>query len=264
MGERPGSEASSQFYSGLVAELYEPLAGETSRADDYVMFLDHAGTPALELACGSGLPMLDLLERGYDVEGLDASNDMLDLCRSRGRERGLDPVVHLAEMQSFDLSRQYRSIFLAGASFTLLTTDEAAACALGRIYAHLEPGGSALIPLETIDVENLKKAVGHHRERFTAEGTRLRVGLGSFEVSADGRNVSQRLRYEKTPTAGHAQVVERNWERRVWTQSQFRTLVVDAGFDDPTFVAPAGGVAEPDAEIYVALLRKPNPGGDQP
>lgn len=67
----------SQCYSGLAADLYEPLLGEVARADDYAPFLERCGTPALELACGSGLPMLDLLERGHDVEGLDASSEAM-------------------------------------------------------------------------------------------------------------------------------------------------------------------------------------------
>ena len=154
----------AQFYTGLVADLYEPLASNHARAEDYVAFLEHSGTPALELACGSGLPLVELVERGYEVEGLDASQDMLDRCYARAADRDVDVTLHLAEMQSFSLSRRYQSIFLAGASFTLLATDEDAASALTRIYAHLEAGGSALIPLEIVDVEAIRKSLGRVRE----------------------------------------------------------------------------------------------------
>ncbi len=77
------ADPASQFYTGLVAELYEPLVSYRARADEYVPFLDRSGQPVLEIACGSGVPMLDLLRRGYDVEGLDASQDMLALCREK-------------------------------------------------------------------------------------------------------------------------------------------------------------------------------------
>lgn len=62
--------APSQFYTGLVAELYDALVSYRPQADEYVPFLERSGTPALELACGSGRPLLDLVARGYDVEGL--------------------------------------------------------------------------------------------------------------------------------------------------------------------------------------------------
>lgn len=67
----------SQFYTGLVAELYEPLVSYRAKAEEYTPFIDRAGQPVLELGCGSGVPMLELLQLGYHIEGLDASADML-------------------------------------------------------------------------------------------------------------------------------------------------------------------------------------------
>jgi SAM-dependent methyltransferase len=249
------SEA-SQFYSGLVADLYEPLASQPSRADDYTLFLERSGTPALELACGSGIPLVELIERGYEVEGLDASPDMLDRCRARAARQGVDVGLHLAEMQSFSIPRRYRSIFLAGASFTLLTSDEDASGALARIHAHLEPGGSALIPLEIANVEAIRRHVGRGREVRTDAGDVLRVTSVGLEVSADGRSLCHRLRYERIPAQGEAEVVERDWQTRSWPQSQFREMLLAAGFETITFVAPEGGRAAADASVFVALARR--------
>lgn len=246
----------SQFYSGLVAELYDPLVGESARPEDYTPFLDRAGTPALELACGTGRPLLDLLAQGYAVEGLDASPDMLAVCRARAAERGLEPTLHLGEMQSFRLDARYASIFLAGASFTLLTTDADAARALACMHAHLQQGGSALVPLEIEDAEVLRRGVGWHREVPEASGDRLRVTLVDVETRDGGRNLLQRLRYERIPEQGEVASLERTWERRSWTIEQFDELARGAGFERPSFRAPTGGPAEPDASVFVALLRR--------
>jgi SAM-dependent methyltransferase len=246
----------SEFYSGLVAELYEPLAGEQPRADQYTSFLDLCGTPALELACGSGRPLLELIELGYDVEGLDASSDMLALCRSSAKERGLTPTLHLAPMQSFRLRRRYKSIFLAGASFTLLTTDDHAVSSLECMHIHLEPGGHALIPLEIMDVDEIRSQIGVHREAVDSAGNRLRFSLRALDLSDDGQNVAQRLRYERIPKAGEPLSVEKIWQRRQWTQEQVRELVLTAGFEELSFLAPSGNSADPDAAVFVALARR--------
>lgn len=66
----------ARFYTGLVAQLYEPLVSYRAMADEYAPFLDRAGTPALEPCCGTGVPLLELLARGCDVEGLDCPADM--------------------------------------------------------------------------------------------------------------------------------------------------------------------------------------------
>jgi SAM-dependent methyltransferase len=243
----------SQFYTGLVADLYEPLASAHARADDYVPFLERSGTPALELACGSGLPLVELVERGYDVHGLDSSQDMLDRCHARAAARGVEVTLHRAEMQSFSLPRRYRSIFLAGASFTLLTTDADAAHALERIHAHLEPDGSVLIPLEIEDLTAIRKDLGRVREVATATGDRLRFAMVDVETSDDGRTVCRRLRYERIPVKGEPERLERDWKRRSWSQPQFRELLLSAGFGPVTFLGERGGRAEPDAPFFVAL-----------
>jgi SAM-dependent methyltransferase len=250
------SDAASQFYTGLVAELYEPLASQPTRADDYTLFLEHSGTPALELACGSGVPLVELIERGYEVEGLDASQDMLDRCHARAAARGLDATLHLAEMQSFSIPRRYKSIFLAGASFTLLTSDEDASRTLERIHAHLDPGGSALIPLEIADVETIRGSLGRVREVVTATGECLRIARVGLDVSVDERSLRHRMRYERVVADREHDVVERDWQTRWWPQSQFRDMLHAARFQDVTFLTLEGGPAPQDAAIFVALARR--------
>jgi hypothetical protein len=181
---------------------------------------------------------------------------MLELCRERARERGLQVTLHRAEMQSFALPRRYRSIFLAGASFTLLTSDDDAACALACIHAHLEPGGSALIPLECERVDPDRRGVGATKELTAQTGERLRVTLVGVDVSADGRNVRRRLRYERITANGDVESVERDWHRRSWSQVQARALLAAAGFDKVTFLAPPGGRADPEARVFIALARR--------
>lgn len=253
MQPAPDSSSPAQFYSGLVAELYDPLVSEPTCAEDYAPFLDASGTPALELACGSGSPLLDLLERGYDVEGLDSSHDMLNLCRSRAAERGLKPTLHEGLMQSFSLARRYRSIFIAGASFTLLTRDEDARSGLASIVSHLEPGGGAMIPFEVPDLDGAERSIGRARELLDDSGARLRVSVTAVQRAADGQGASIRLRYERIPATGGPEVVEREWQRRWWTQTQLRARATEAGFARVSFVTPTGSAAKPDDRVFVML-----------
>jgi cytosine/adenosine deaminase-related metal-dependent hydrolase len=84
----------ASFYTGLVAELYAPLRSETPDPLPYERFVRRYGEPALELACGDGDPLLDLVGQGLDVHGLDSSMDMLARCRARAAERGLHVTLH--------------------------------------------------------------------------------------------------------------------------------------------------------------------------
>ena len=82
----------SQFYTGLVAELYARLRSADPDVETCAQFVARYGTPALELGCGDGDPMLELRRRGLDVEGLDSSADMLDRCRERAAALNLDAL----------------------------------------------------------------------------------------------------------------------------------------------------------------------------
>jgi SAM-dependent methyltransferase len=250
------STAPSQFYTGLVADLYEPLASERSRATDYVPFLERTGTPALELACGSGLPLLDLVALGYEVEGLDASADMLARCRASAAARDLRVTLHQAEMQAFALPRRYRAIFLAGASFTLLTSDADAAAALACIHAHLEPGGSVMIPLEISALSSARRAVGRWREHAAADGSQLRFGVIAASAGADERTLVCRVRYERLAPGRAPESLERDWVTRWWAQDQFREMLHAAGFAKVTLVAPDGGRSGPGDRTFTALARR--------
>jgi hypothetical protein len=158
-------------------------------------------------------------------------------------------------MQSFQLQRRFRSIFLAGASFTLLTSDEDAARALVNIYDHLEPGGHTLIPIDSVDPEKTERILGNYRETTDGSGDRLRFAILSLDIHDDGRSASLRHRYERIPVTGDPLSVERTWHRRWWTQGLFRELVLAAGFVEVTFLDPAGALADPNSELFVAFAR---------
>lgn len=228
------------FYTGLVAELYSPLRS-SGRPDPepYVRFVTRVGQPALELGCGDGDPLLDLRARGLDVEGLDSSADMLARCRTRARERSLVVTLHESPMESMELVRRYRSIYLAGPTFNLLVDDDTAWRALARIRAHLEPDGEALIPL-FVPRPLPPEAIGTPREHVTDDGRTMRVSVVAEERDEEARLQTTVLRYELEADGEHV-VEERPWMLHWHTQEGFRQLVGDAGLLVDDLVASDDG-----------------------
>lgn len=212
----------------MVAELYAPLRS-TPPPDPapYARFIARSGEPALELGCGDGDPLLDLRARGIDVEGLDSSPDMLERCRAAAAARGLAVTLHLGRMEAMELPRHFCSIYLAGPSFNLLADDDTAWRALTRIRAHLEPDGSALIPL-FVPEPLPPGALGVPRSHVTGEGVTLRVTPLDVERDQAARLQTTLLRYE-VETGGQVVSEERSWTLHWYTQEGFRQLVGDAG-----------------------------------
>ena len=134
------------------AELYDAVyAGRDDAGFWRTMAAAAAGRPILELGCGTGRVLLPLARAGHEVTGIDLSERMLDVCRTKLR---LEPPevrerVQLlaADMTAFELESRFGAITIPFASFQhLLTVEEQLAC-LERCRAHLSPPGRLVIDL---------------------------------------------------------------------------------------------------------------------
>jgi SAM-dependent methyltransferase len=241
------------FYTGLVADLYRPLRSSAPDPDTYARFIERSGEPALELGCGDGDPLLELRRRGIDVEGVDSSADMLDRCRRAAAEQDLDVVVHHQRIEALDLSRRYRSIFLAGPTFNLLPTDDLASSALAGIRSHLDDGGSALVPL-FIPEPTPSDGLGRVRESTAADGTVMRVSAIDERRDEAQRTQETTLRYERIRGADHT-VEDRPWTLHWYTQDGFRTLAAGAGLHVRAVLGEGGAPATGDETAFAFVLQ---------
>lgn len=215
----------ADFYTGLVAELYAPLKSERPDPALWAAVVRRYGEPALELGCGDGEPLLDLRREGLDVAGVDSSADMLARCRTAAAEAGLDVVLHHQPMEALDLPTRYRTIFLAGPTFTLLPDDETASAALRAIRRHLADDGTAVIPLFVPAPDD---ELGRTREVRAPGGALLRFSIRSQERDEGRRTQHSLLRYERQTDDG-TEVLERTWTLHWHTVDGFRALATDAG-----------------------------------
>ncbi len=244
------------FYSGMIAELYDPLVSEVATGDQYSGFIDHSGQPALELFCGSGSPMIDLLREGYEVHGVDSSEDMLEILKTRADAAGVKAEVFCQPIQNMNLPNQYPTIFIAGASFTLLQTDEIAQVALNNLYTHTQAGGSVLIPLEIPSIKAVQERLGVFKDKVLDDGTIIRCAHVAMKADEAARDLTITLRYERQKPDGDLEWVEQDWIRHWWKQDHFRTMLKQSGFSEIRCLTPDGKSAQPDDTIFIFTAQK--------
>jgi ubiquinone/menaquinone biosynthesis C-methylase UbiE len=136
-------------YRGLAAECYDLWFGEEPFWDQ-AFFHDrirHNGGVALEIACGTGRLLVPFLRDGLSVEGVDASEEMLAICRTKAAHVGVTPMLYQQLMQDLDLTSRYCTLFIPACSFQILAERDEAFAALRRFHRHLAPGGELLITL---------------------------------------------------------------------------------------------------------------------
>jgi SAM-dependent methyltransferase len=141
-------------YRKLHAEWYEYLSTASPNLGPEIAFWTRCvqtfGQPVLELGCGTGKVLIPLLEQGFDITGLDNSEDMLARCQATCQRKGLKPALHEQSMLEMELPRRFKLILLPSASLSLFTLDEQIRALFRRVVAHLEPGGAFVYGFEQI------------------------------------------------------------------------------------------------------------------
>ena len=64
----------------------------------------------LELGCGTGSLTTLLAEKGYDMTGVDASPEMLEIAMDKKRAAGYDILYLLQDMREFELYGTVRAV----------------------------------------------------------------------------------------------------------------------------------------------------------
>lgn len=124
---------------------------------DVEFYLDYArqcGSPILELACGTGRVLMPLAKAGFEIYGVDLSENMLAVCRRKVAEKQLVDRIHLtlANIATFDLPRKdFALAYVPFRSFMHLYTQEDQLACLQRAYEHLRPGGTFIVDVYTPD-----------------------------------------------------------------------------------------------------------------
>jgi SAM-dependent methyltransferase len=132
----------SQLYDD--AFLYDLVHGQFAQPyllDFYLKYISQAGSPVLELACGTGRILIPLVEKGIDIYGLDISPEMLETCHKKAKERNISVNADQGDMRHFEFDSQFNLIFVAANSFQHLAELKDIQACFDSIKKNLAPGG---------------------------------------------------------------------------------------------------------------------------
>ena len=104
----------------------------------------------LELGCGTG-SLTELLARhGFDMIGVDVSEEMLQAAMEKRAASGLDILYLLQDMREFELYGTVAAVVSICDSMNYLTGDGDLAAVFKLVNNYLDPGGVFIFDLNTI------------------------------------------------------------------------------------------------------------------
>ena len=202
---REGHAALSNY--DRIAHFYDVDMGRNMAFDDaafYVELAARAGGRVLEIGCGNGRILLELLRQGVDAVGIDASARMLLELRRKAAARGLDAAVCRMDARALAFRGAFTIVLCPYSLITYMAGAEDAALLLAGARAALAPHGTvvvdAFIPRQGTASDAFK--VDYRREhrdgvlvrskRVAAVGPRINRVERRYElVAADGRLVER-------------------------------------------------------------------------
>ena len=220
-------------YKRLLTEAYDLDKPEAPKheLDRWMRYARAARGPVLEVMCGSGRFLAPLAASGVDIDGIDASVDMLAACSKKCAAHEVSAGLYRQFAQDLDLPRRYALAFIAAGSFGLLVDEADYQAALHKLFAHLQPRGVLVLDAETSAAAPKRsgrwvgrwwnrpdgaKIVSRDLGRYDP-ATRIEEGLGIYELYVDGRLVETELN---------------NWVRHFWTDDELEIELHIAGFVD--------------------------------
>lgn len=104
----------------------------------------------LELGCGTGSAAEILSDAGYDMIGVDHSQEMLQIAIEKRGESGRDILYLLQDMREFELYGTVRAVVSICDSMNYLVEYEDLVTVLGLVNNYLDPKGIFIFDLNTV------------------------------------------------------------------------------------------------------------------
>ena len=227
----------SYEYYGMMAEFWDLFRGDTSTWDDRFFFLDVVkkyGTPVLDVGCGTGRILLDFMQSGFDIDGIDNSPDMLTRLHQKAEELNLSPNVYQQEMTELSLPRKYQTILVPSSSFQLLLDKSLPPIAMRRFYEYLLPGGVLAMPFMTLWKQGDPLESEFSREVVRPEdgATIRRWQYVRFDPETDLDHTVDRYEIVRDGKVNATEEHRQSPATRSYTQDQAVELYQKAGFKD--------------------------------
>ena len=184
----------------------------------------------VECACGTGGLTLPLRKMGYQMTGIDLSEEMLAAAMEKARAAGVMIPFVKQDMRALTVPRRADCVLATCDGVNYLTSPEDAQAFFSAAYAALKPGGALIFDVST--PEKLSGTLGNNtlysdddavsyiwRNKWNEKTACVTLSLSLFVRRADGA-------YDR---------VEERQVQRAHTRKELRLWLTQAGFANISF-----------------------------
>lgn len=210
----------------------------------------HASAPVrrvLDLGCGTGAHAAILAARGYEVVGVDRSEEMLAVARGKA---GGSVTFRQADIRTVELGERFDLVLMMFAVIGYLGSNEDVIAGLAAARRHVHPNGLLVLDawyepavLSQLPSERVKEIdlPGRHIQRRS-------TGV----LDPENRRCTVRFHVIEE-TDGEARAFEEEHVMRYFSKAELTTLLAEAGFELARLTGFADPTRDPDETTWTVL-----------
>lgn len=214
----------------------------------------------LDVGCGTGRLLLDYLQQGIDVDGVDNSPEMLAICQRKAEDLGLKPKLYKQYIEEMEIPRKYQTILVPSSSLQLIIEPESVEQAMKRLNDHLLPGGVLVASIMTLwkDGEPLESQ-GEKTAVREVDGVKFRrVVRSRFDPTGECEHTEDLYQKFVGDKAIAEELHQRSPATRSYSQSQVKELFEKAGFQNIQLLSEfTFEAAKLEDRLFVIIGQKP-------
>lgn len=179
--------------------------------------------------CGSGRFLVPLRQLGIDIDGVDASPQMLEACREKCDRLGITATLLQQRIEAMEVPRRYALVMIPAGSFSLITDPHDAREALGRIRAAMLPAAKLVLELELKPRQPSSSWPWGGRWIQRPDGARIIISwLGRHDAST--RITHSIHRYDLIHDGQLLEMEFEEFDVRNYDEQEIRELLESSGF----------------------------------
>jgi len=199
------------------------------------------GCRVLDVGCGTGTLIFALIDVGYEVTGLDLSEDMLVVANEKAKTRNMTIDLIHRDMRELDGLTDFDCILIAVDSLNYLETEVDVQLTFTGAYSALNEAG-----LLIFDVHTPHKMVETFQDYLYVENADDLTYIWHIEEGKYPLSVVHELTiFAKNEAGSYLRTVEHHFQR-TFEMVQYEAWLVQAGFE---VVAITG---DEDRQLFIA------------
>ncbi|WP_161877775.1 class I SAM-dependent DNA methyltransferase [Alkalibacterium sp. MB6] len=234
------------------AKVYDELMDDSlyDQWSEYTLSYVPKGASLLELGCGTGILGLKLKTSGYNVTGLDLSEDMLSIAYDRQMNQGSTfPLIH-RDMRDLSDLPTYDSIVCYSDALCYMDNKTDLLAVFKEAYKHLNDIGLFLF-----DVHSVYQIKQYLATSFHAETSDIVFMWDSYEGEHD-HSVEHDLTFFVENKDGLYERFEEVHKERTYPIEDYLELLNQSGFTDIEVTADFGQTVQSDSKRLFFACKK--------